>query len=265
MATQFVLLAQKQQPVSLSRYPTVRVSAIADRMHEAGRAGMQVVIARGANRAVMPEKPEPGAVLTALTTEHFTLQGARSTTRGEAASRSTVYLASVSSSLVALGFIGNIAKAGPVFRLFTLAVLPPLFFLGVVTFIRLVDLDVEGNFYDRAINRIRHYYLELSGEDARYFMLSGHDDIRGVMSNVGSTTSHRQLLFTGATAIAVINSVVGGAGVALLLGDAAGLSSGAAVGVGAAIAAGLLAAHLLYQRRRGEQVGAGAEVLFPSP
>jgi hypothetical protein len=213
----------------------------------------------------MEQQPDSGAVLTALTTEHFTLQGARSTARSEGASRSMVYLASVSSSLVALGFIGNVTKVGHVFRLFALAVLPPLFFLGVITFVRLVDLDVEGNFYDRAVNRIRHYYLELAEEDGRYFMLSCHDDIRGVMANVGSPASSRQLWFTGATAIAVVNRVVGGAGVALALGVVADLSSAAAVGAGAVVAAIVLTAHLLYQRRRGEQVGASAEVLFPSP
>jgi hypothetical protein len=80
----------------------------------------------------------------------------------------------------------------------------------VITFVRLVDLDVEGSFYDRAVNRIRHYYLELAGEDGRCFTLSGHDDIRRVMANVGSPASYGQLWFTGATAIAVVNSVVGG-------------------------------------------------------
>jgi hypothetical protein len=213
----------------------------------------------------MDERSDSGAVLTALTTEHFTLQGARSTARAEAASRSMVYLASVSSSLVALGFIGNVTKVGHVFRLFALAVLPPLFFLGLITFIRLVDLAVEGYLYDRAINRIRHYYLELAGENGRYFMLSGNDDVQGVMANVGSTTSRRHLLFTDMTVIAVVNSIVGGAGVALLLGVVADLSSGAAVGAGSAIAAVVLAGHLLYERRRGEQIGASAEVLFPSP
>jgi hypothetical protein len=45
------------------------------------------------------------AVLTALTTEHFTLQGARSQTVGESAARSSMYMFSVSSTLVALGFV----------------------------------------------------------------------------------------------------------------------------------------------------------------
>ena len=49
-------------------------------------------------------EPDPQQLLTALTTEHFTLQGARSQTVSESASRASLYLFSVSSTLVALGF-----------------------------------------------------------------------------------------------------------------------------------------------------------------
>ena len=44
-------------------------------------------------------------LLAALTTEHFTLQGARSQTASESASRASLYILSVSSALVAMGFI----------------------------------------------------------------------------------------------------------------------------------------------------------------
>jgi hypothetical protein len=52
----------------------------------------------------MDEHPQPGqAFMSALVTEHFVLQSARSTT-SEAVGRSAVYLTCVSSSLVAFGF-----------------------------------------------------------------------------------------------------------------------------------------------------------------
>jgi hypothetical protein len=68
-------------------------------------------------------------VLTALTTEHFTLQGARSQTVGESAARSRMYMFSVSSTLIALGFMSQASEGGDVFQLFALTVLPTLFFL----------------------------------------------------------------------------------------------------------------------------------------
>ena len=60
-----------------------------------------------------------------------------------------------------------------------------------------MESSVEDIFYGRAINRIRHYYLELAGEDGRYFMMSGNDDAPGVLANVGLLPgSRRQLFFT---------------------------------------------------------------------
>ena len=48
---------------------------------------------------------QPGqAFMSALVTEHFVLQSARSTTVSEAVGRAAVYLTCVSSSLVAFGF-----------------------------------------------------------------------------------------------------------------------------------------------------------------
>ena len=42
------------------------------------------------------------SLLTTLTTEHFTLQGARSQTVSESAARAALYLGSVSSTLIAI-------------------------------------------------------------------------------------------------------------------------------------------------------------------
>jgi hypothetical protein len=51
----------------------------------------------------------PGAAVTFATTEHFTLQTARSTTVTEASSRALGFLAVLSSSLIALAFIGQMS------------------------------------------------------------------------------------------------------------------------------------------------------------
>src|SRR5215211_3634248 len=112
----------------------------------------------------MADTGDRAALHPILTTEHFTLQGARSQTVSESAARSSLYLGSVSSTLIALGFVSQISQGGDAFQLFALAALPTLFFLGLFTFVRLVESSVEDIFYGRAINRIRHYYFELAGE-----------------------------------------------------------------------------------------------------
>ena len=213
----------------------------------------------------MPESADRAELLTALTTEHFTLQGARSQTVSESASRATLYVMAVSSALVGLGFIGQVSEVGDVFDIFALTVLPTLYGLGLFTFVRLVESSVEDVLYGRAINRIRNYYLELAGDQARLFVLSGHDDPIGVLANMGLSPTRWRLYFTTATMIAVINSVVGGAAVALALGVAVDASLGLAAGVGGAVA---IASLLLMRRAEYRMHVAGrarTETLFPSP
>jgi hypothetical protein len=205
-------------------------------------------------------------LLTTLTTEHFTLQGARSQTVGESAARSSLYLGTVSSTLISLGFVSQVSEGGEVFQLFSLAALPTLFFLGLFTFVRLVESSVEDVLYGRAINRIRHYYLELAGEDAGYFMLSAHDDARGVLENMGLTRVSRwQLFFGTASSVSVVNSMVGASGVAILFGVTLNLPLAVAAVAGAAFFASSIALHMRYDRRRHEEAAGHREVRFPSP
>jgi hypothetical protein len=164
-----------------------------------------------------PGGRDRGALLTALTTEHFTLQSARSATITESLGRSTIYLGSLSASLVAFALIAQGESTVADFRLFALLILPGLFFLGTVTFVRIVETGIEDAIYAQAINRIRRYYLELAREDARYFALGGNDDMEGVLANMGITVSRWRPFFSVASVIALINSMVAGAllGVAL--------------------------------------------------
>jgi hypothetical protein len=205
--------------------------------------------------------PDDGQLLTALTTEHFGLAGARSQAASETASRSALYLGSVSSTLVGLGLTAQVS--GDVFHVFALVALPTLFLLGVFTFVRLVELGIEDFLLGRAINRIRHYYLEHAGEATRYFMLSGNDDATGVMANMGMRPQRSQLYFTAAMAIGVVDAVVGGSAVALAIGLGLDTALGVAVGAGAVAAIAVIAAALHYQRTR-RDAGTQHEILFPS-
>ena len=163
--------------------------------------------------------PDPVQLLTALSTEHFTLQGARSQTMSESSARASVYMYSVSSVLVALGFVSQVADVvGAVFNVFALTVLPTIYLLGCATYVRLVECSAEDLRYGMAINRIRGYYKELAGERADLFLLSGHDDAAGVFLNMGISPDRRSPAFAFSTAVAVVNGVVVGAVAALALG-----------------------------------------------
>ena len=213
----------------------------------------------------MAEATDRQAALSTLTTEHFTLQGARASAIGEMGARSSLYLSAVSSALIALGFVAQVSEVGQTFRLFALAILPVLFFLGLVTYVRLLEKSIEEIYHARAINRIRGYYLELAGRDARYFLLTGHDDATGVFANMGLSSSRSQLVFTSASMIAIVNSVVAGAGTALLIAAATTAGPALAVGCGAGVAVAVASAHLLHERRAFARAFSSMKVLSPSP
>src|SRR3954451_24439752 len=78
-----------------------------------------------------------GSTGTMATTEHFNLQTARVGTISEANGRANIYLAAVSSNLIALAFIGQMSRLGPAFYAFSLILLPVLAFVGLVPFVRL--------------------------------------------------------------------------------------------------------------------------------
>jgi hypothetical protein len=208
--------------------------------------------------------PDPQQLLTALTTEHFTLQGARSQTMSESSARASVYVFSVSSALVALGFIGQVSELGDAFNAFALTVLPTLYLLGAVTFVRLVECGAEDFRYGMAINRIRHYYQEIAGDRADLFLLSGHDDPRGVFENMALEVENRSPIFAFSTAIAVINAVVGGSAAAIALGALFDASLALAVAVGAVVALASVAGWLRYADRLLDAGATQIAPLYPS-
>lgn len=166
---------------------------------------------------------------------------------------------------MALGFIGQISEVGDTFNVFALTALPTLYVLGAFTFVRTIENGVEDMMMGRAINRIRNYYLEIAGEEARYFMLSAHDDALGVMRNMGVGLERRQQFFTTGSMIAVINSVVGGAAIAIAVGAFTGAPLGICAGVGGVAAIISLVRLLRIENRMYHEMGGFAEALFPSP
>src|SRR5919198_2362664 len=157
-------------------------------------------------------------LVTALTTEHFTLEGARSRTMSESAARASLFIIAVSSTLVALGFVTQLSTIGDVFNVFALIVLPTLYVLGALTFVRMVECSAEDFRYGMAINRIRSHYKEIAGDRAHLFLLSAHDDRAGVLANMALPRQGRFPVFAFSSGVAMINSVVGGAAIAVAIG-----------------------------------------------
>ena len=210
-------------------------------------------------------------LLQALTTEHFTLQTARTATIADSNGRSALYLSTVSSAVVALAFIGQVARRGQAFHLFALALLPALVLLDVLTYLRLVQTAVENLFYARAINRIRRHYVDLDPDGAHWFVLCGYDDPAGVLAAMGLATpgtghSHGHLLSHAATMVAVVTSIIAGVGMALGV-NAVGsgrLPVAVSATVGVVVTMAGAAAFGWHQLRRWRAAEASVPSLFPS-
>ena len=216
-------------------------------------------------RRTVADEPNRQELLSALTTEHFTLQGARSQTVSESVGRATLYVMSVSSTLIALGFLAQISEVGDTFNVFALTALPTLYVLGLFTYLRLVESAAEDFLYGRAINRIRHYYLELAGEERQLFLLSGYDDARGVLANMGLRPSRWQIFFTTASMVTVINSVVGGSAVAIAIGAITDAPLGVSAAIGVVVAIVSIVALRRHEQRMLVECYRQLDVLFPSP
>jgi hypothetical protein len=212
--------------------------------------------------AGQPERQQ--TFMQALTTEHFTLQTARAVAVSEGNGRTALYVGALSSTLVALALVAQRSPLGEVFYAVALTVLPAVLFLGLVTYVRVLQSSIEDIVYARAINRIRHYYTEIDPSQAHYFLLSGRDDVRGALANMYVRDSWTQFLFTMPSAVAVINALLAGVTVALALMTTIGTPLPVTVLAGMAFGTAALALHLAYQVRRFATMKAKVAAVFPS-
>lgn len=195
--------------------------------------------------------------MTALSTEHFVLQTAANATVSDAAARSSLYVFSLSSALVAMGFA---SQSHDFFVPFMAVVLSGLFVLGLFTIARLVESVLENMRFLAQIARIRARYRELTPEAAQFFAAhlgrwpEGKDEPALSGPLIGFIT-------TTASMISFINSVIGGTGVALLIGYLFPSRAGSvSLFLGAAVAVLLMGMFLFYQQRRTKNFLAGLRI-----
>jgi hypothetical protein len=204
----------------------------------------------------MTEKTDQAALLSALTTEHFVLQTAYTSTVTEAAARSTLYVMALSSSLVAMGFL---SQSRELFQPFAATVLPVVFLLGLFTVVRLVDTGLESMQYLTGIARIRGFYRTLGEEAARHFTpeQGRWPETESPATRLGPLSA---FLGTTASMIAVINSAVAGTAACLLLQMFSPTwPKWPGIAAGAILALALTVAFLIYQRWRFSLFGAATK------
>jgi hypothetical protein len=184
--------------------------------------------------SVVADDGAPGPhALQILTTEHWSLLSSRSLGYTESMNRVSMFIAALSGAVVALALVAQATDFGTGFHAFALVLLPVVWFLGLVTIVRLGQVNREDAIWVQGMNRIRHAYLEIAPELEPYFVTSKHDDPRGVLTSAMAVSSIPP--FQGFVAVpgvvAVLDSVVAGA-IAGIAGLAAGAGTGLALSLG---------------------------------
>ena len=227
------------------------------------RAGSEPMSAlmNGAANADLP----PDLRLQILTTEHWSLLSTRALSWNEAFSRAAMFLSALAAAVVALALVAQATGFGDGFISFALLILPVVLFLGVATFVRLVEINHEDVRWVIGMNLLRHAYLEGTPELRPYFITGWHDDEPGIMATFGARAgpgafAHEFVTTPGV--LAVIDGVLAGI-LTGLVGQRLGAGSPSALGF--AIGAGLLTIILLavYQYRGAVRPRGMREPRFP--
>ena len=198
-----------------------------------------------------PALNDPRA-LQILSTEHWSLLAGRSLAYNEAFTRAGMFLTALSASVVAIAFVAQADRTGSALPTFTLVLLGFDLFVGLTTYLRLVETTREDLRSVQGMNRIRHAYLEMVPGLAPYFIASDRDDLAGILMTYEGPAREDMMagrptvsgilhgFSTNTGMVAVVVSLVGAslAGVAIAQ---VGASMVAIVALGAIVFAVLLA------------------------
>jgi hypothetical protein len=150
--------------------------------------------------ASVPPAAEQGAAADAaarralrvqmLATEHWSLLATRSLSWNEAFARAGMFLSLLSGAVVALALVAQADNFGGGFVTFALLVLPVVLFVGLATYVRLLEINNEDYVWVRGMNRLRSAYLEIDPGLAPHFITGTTEDAVGIFKTFGSDEAH---------------------------------------------------------------------------
>jgi hypothetical protein len=189
--------------------------------------------------------------LQILTTEHWSLLSTRTLGYQEMLGRTTIFIAALSGSVVALALLAQATHFGHQVLYSALLLISVMLFLGLATFVRSVAINSDDARWVTGMNLLRSAYLKMVPELEPFFV-TGHDPKTSPRSlHHGSRqrfVNLAQSLTTTSSVVAILNSVLIGSlvsDVGALLGatPAIFVASGAAFSL---LSAGL---HVRYAAR----------------
>jgi hypothetical protein len=208
--------------------------------------------------------------LQILSTEHWSLLASRSMTWNESFSRTSLFLSVLSASVVALGLVGGATQFREEFTVFALVLLPVTLFVGVATFVRLDEANMEDTLWVAGMNRIRHAYVQIRPSVEPFLITGWTDDVEGVgrtflmtSAPTRSNTIVHQFVTTPGM-VAVIDGVLAGAVAGIVVATARG-GMGLTIPIAIVIAVATTGTLFLTSVRRGRRVMGRWRPRFPMP
>jgi hypothetical protein len=207
--------------------------------------------------AAVAETTETNRRAQLLSTEHWSLLATRSMSWNEAFSRTGMFLSTLSASTVALALAGPAMSFGSAFPLFALVVLSVTLFLGLATYVRLLQVNNEDLYWVAGMNKIREAYTRLSPGIEEDFVTGHSLDTDGMARTFGaldvtSSVSPWHMLVTTPAVVAVISSAIAGVMGGLVAGQLSmALEAAVVVGIGVFLVA--VVALIAYGRREADR------------
>ncbi|MEP7040055.1 MAG: hypothetical protein ABI864_00620 [Chloroflexota bacterium] len=121
-----------------------------------------------------------------LATEHWSLLATRSLSWNEAFARASMFLSLLSGAVVALALVAQATSFGEGFVLFALMLLPVVLFVGLATYVRLLEINNEDFVWVKGMNRLRAAYLEVDPTLARHFVTGVSEAPEAIFQTFGA-------------------------------------------------------------------------------
>jgi hypothetical protein len=145
-----------------------------------------------------------------LATEHWSLLATRSLSWNESFARAGMFLTLLSGAVVSLALVAQATSFGDGFMLFAELLLPVVLFVGVATFVRLVEINNEDYVWVLGMNRLRHAYLEIDPALKEHFVTGWDEDATSILRTYGTHEGGGffHALVTTPTTIAFVDAMV---------------------------------------------------------
>ncbi|MCI0583291.1 MAG: hypothetical protein L0227_10460 [Chloroflexi bacterium] len=198
-----------------------------------------------------PSESSPARRASFLATEHWSLLATRAMSWNESFARTGMFLTSLSTATVSLALVGSATSFGHEFIVFALIVLAVTLFLGVATFVRLVQVNNEDLYWVAGMNRLRGQYAKLEPGIEDEFVTGTTLDAPGFAQTYAAInvtgTSFLHSFVTTPGMVGLVCSVLAGVIAGLLTLQL--MPMGPAIGVGLVVVVGAAVLCVVYAGR----------------